>query len=136
MSGYDVHFRLPKDLPTGEYEAFVHNGYGGPAGWSNALKLTVRAAQVWPTKQFNVREFGAVGDGKADDAPAIQAALDAASANGGGIVLLPPGSYLINKTLTVAPRTVVRGNSRERTWIWLPNGVHYGTREAGLAVEV
>lgn len=34
-------------------------------------------------------KFGALGDGKTDDAPAIQAALDYVGANGGGVVFLP-----------------------------------------------
>lgn len=34
--------------------------------------------------------FGIVGDGVADDAPAIQAALDYVGAHGGGVVALPP----------------------------------------------
>ncbi|MFP4054786.1 MAG: glycoside hydrolase family 28 protein [Phycisphaerae bacterium] len=43
--------------------------------------------------QYNVREYGAVGDGETIDTQAIQAAIDAA-AEAGGIVLVPPGVYL------------------------------------------
>ena len=43
---------------------------------------------------FDVRTFGATGDGKALDTPAINAAIDAASAVGGGTVLFPAGTYL------------------------------------------
>jgi polygalacturonase len=43
---------------------------------------------------FNVRAFGAVGDGKALDSPAINKAIDAAAQAGGGTVLLPAGTYL------------------------------------------
>lgn len=42
---------------------------------------------------FNVRDFGAVGDGAADDRNAFQAAFDAANAAGGGIVYIPKGRY-------------------------------------------
>ncbi len=42
---------------------------------------------------FNVKDYGATGN-KADDArPAIQKAIDACAAAGGGIVYLPPGQY-------------------------------------------
>lgn len=41
----------------------------------------------------NVKEFGALGDGTTNDSAAIQAAIDAASASGGGIVRLPEGVY-------------------------------------------
>ena len=43
---------------------------------------------------FDVRDYGAKGDGVALDSPAINAAIDAAAAAGGGTVLLPAGRYL------------------------------------------
>ena len=44
--------------------------------------------------------FGAAGDGVADDAPAIQKALDTLQeTRGGGIVLLPPGRYRLGRTI-------------------------------------
>lgn len=43
---------------------------------------------------FDVRSFGAKGDGIAIDSPAINAAIDAASAAGGGTVVLSAGTYL------------------------------------------
>ncbi len=45
---------------------------------------------------FNVRDYGAVPDDDGDDMAAIQKAIDAASAAGGGIVFLPRGCYLLN----------------------------------------
>ncbi|MGN6507382.1 MAG: glycosyl hydrolase family 28-related protein, partial [Tepidisphaeraceae bacterium] len=44
--------------------------------------------------QFNVRNFGAVGDGKTLDSPAIDKAIVAASNAGGGTVVVPAGTYL------------------------------------------
>jgi len=43
---------------------------------------------------FDVRTFGAIGDGKAVDTPAINGAIDAAAAAGGGTVYLRSGNYL------------------------------------------
>ena len=43
---------------------------------------------------LDVRAFGATGDGKTLDTPAINKAIDAAAAAGGGIVRFPAGSYL------------------------------------------
>jgi polygalacturonase len=45
---------------------------------------------------ISVKDFGAVGNGVIDDTPAIQAAVDAANAAGGGDVYIPPGTYMIN----------------------------------------
>lgn len=44
---------------------------------------------------FNVKDFGAVGDGVTDDRQGVQDAIDAAGTAGGGIVYFPPGEYLI-----------------------------------------
>lgn len=54
---------------------------------------------------------GAVGDGVANDAPAIQAAATAANADGGGVVFLPLGIYLITTAITLAPKVAVIGVS-------------------------
>src|SRR5882757_5942228 len=43
---------------------------------------------------FDIRNYGAVGDGKAVDSPAINKAIEAAAAAGGGTVLFPAGTWL------------------------------------------
>ena len=43
---------------------------------------------------FNVRQYGAAGDGAKMDTVALQQAIDAAAKAGGGIVVFPPGRYL------------------------------------------
>ena len=43
---------------------------------------------------YSVRDYGAVGDGKAADTAAINKAIEACAAAGGGQVRLPPGTYL------------------------------------------
>ncbi len=47
-----------------------------------------------PDKQFNVADFGAVGDGETLDTKAIQETIDAANKAGGGVVLFPGGTFL------------------------------------------
>lgn len=44
---------------------------------------------------YNVREFGAKGDGKTLDTAALQAAVDACHRDGGGTVLVPAGTFAI-----------------------------------------
>jgi len=43
---------------------------------------------------INVKAYGALGDGKANDTRAINDAIEAASSSGGGTVLFPAGEYL------------------------------------------
>ena len=43
---------------------------------------------------FDVRAFGATGDGKTVDSPAINKAIEAAAAAGGGTVVFPRGNYV------------------------------------------
>jgi len=46
------------------------------------------------THLFDVRTYGATGDGKTLDTVAVNRAIEAAAASGGGVVLFPAGSYL------------------------------------------
>ena len=43
---------------------------------------------------YNVRTFGATGDGKTVDTPAINKAIDAVVAAGGGTLVFPAGTYV------------------------------------------
>lgn len=47
------------------------------------------------TRTYNIREFGAKGDGKSLDTAAVQAAIDACNKDHGGTVLVPAGSFVI-----------------------------------------
>jgi polygalacturonase len=58
-------------------------------------------------KTFNVRDFGATGDGAAKDTVAFQKALDKCAVSGGGEVLVPAGKYLIG-SIQMGDRTILR----------------------------
>jgi hypothetical protein len=49
-------------------------------------------------KVYNIRDFGAKGDGKTLDTPALQAAIDACHRDQGGTVLVPAGAFVIGTT--------------------------------------
>lgn len=74
---------------------------------------------------WNVRDFGAVGDGKTDDTTAFQKALDAAAQAEGGIVHAPRGNYLFKGHLNVPSAVTLAG-------LWQSVPAHNGIRNRGL----
>jgi len=76
----------------------VGGGVLGAIGMQAALAEPAAAKKAPPAPAghvgvFDVKEFGATGDGKTIDSDAINKAIDAASAAGGGTVQLPAGTY-------------------------------------------
>lgn len=51
-------------------------------------------ASAAPQAVFDVRKYGATGDGKTVDTKAVNSAIEAAAAVGGGVVVFPAGTYL------------------------------------------
>jgi hypothetical protein len=47
----------------------------------------------------SVRDFGATGDGETDDTDAIQQAVDTTFGKGGGVLVFPPGVYIVTSVL-------------------------------------
>jgi len=67
---------------------------------------------------YNIRDYGAKGDGKALDTAALQAAIDACTRDGGGTVLVPAGTFQIgavelksNVTLHIAAEGKLLGTA-------------------------
>ena len=89
-----------------------------------ACTATVRAQGLQPGS-LNVRDFGAVGDGKTDDTAAFQKALDAAAEAEGGIVHAPRGNYLFKGHLNVPIAVTLAG-------LWQSVPAHNGIRNRGL----
>lgn len=95
--------------------------------WVAALLLSMLAAPAAAQSIYRTAppEPGAVtvagkGDGKLDDGPAIQRAIDqAADKGGGGIVFLPSGTYRISKTLFLWPGVRIFGVGESRPVILL-----------------
>jgi polygalacturonase len=61
---------------------------------TSGAPMTESPLPVIPKATFDLTHYGAAGDGKAMDTAAIQKAIDAAAAAGGGIVRVPAGKFL------------------------------------------
>ena len=75
---------------------------------------------------YNVKAYGAAGDGTTNDSPAFQTAYNNAVTAGGGVVYIPPssGCYLLNSPINMANgvgvRVIVQGS-------WSPNSGFSGS---------
>jgi hypothetical protein len=89
--------KLEETLKQGSIRRdFLKASVVGAAG-SVVIGATVAVASPQSkdsAQRFDVRTFGATGDGKTLDTPAINKAIDAAAANGGGTVVFLAGDYL------------------------------------------
>ncbi len=63
----------------------------------------------------NVHDYGAAGDGIADDAPAIQNAINACPV--GQVVYIPEGIYRLNSGLEITKGIVLRGAGANKTFL-------------------
>ena len=86
-------------------------------------ELDAVAAQSGNLPLFNVKDYGAKGDGETDDAKAIQEAIDAANTAGGGVVLVPAGIYIVGTTLVIENNITVAGQG-EASVIKLKDGAN------------
>lgn len=147
--GYSVRFPVPADLKPGNYDAQIHNGFGGSAGWRSAGAVSIKPALAWPAQVFNVLDFfGKDAETKmretlgkyrpvSDCTKGIQAALNEARKKGGGVVYFPAGKYGIKGELTVPPRTVLKGEGMGLVVLWWGSGRFNidGGDQKGLAYD-
>src|ERR1700736_5757649 len=91
--------------------------------WMVAGRASVGEPSTLPAGALNVKDYGAKGDGIADDAPALNRALVAAVRRGpGAILFIPAGTYCIGE------RTLGTGAKK--------GGFHLGISDAdGVTVE-
>jgi hypothetical protein len=102
-------FRIPDETASGRYRLRLSNGDGGDDEWTDAGSITLRAPAPASSQSFDVRAYGANGDGRFDCTRAVRAAIDAAKDAGGGTVYFPRGRYLISDMISIPPGVKLQG---------------------------
>ncbi|REJ77980.1 MAG: hypothetical protein DWQ47_16655 [Acidobacteria bacterium] len=79
---------------------------------------------------YNVRDFGAVGDGNTDDTLAIRSALAYLATRNGGILKFPEGDYVVGSTGSFRPLVIPSGVTIEGV-----SGLHTGASTNNMKRE-
>ena len=75
--------------------AFIATGLAGEKTLAANTRETDEVASSLGARVYNIRSYGAKGDGVTLDTGGLQAAIDACNRDGGGTVLVPAGTFLI-----------------------------------------
>jgi hypothetical protein len=134
VNPYAVDFTVSASVPKATYDVLVSNN--GGSVWKelesdqrltvveksdDPLELGVAWAKDFNwTRQYNVKDYGAKGDGIANETTAIQSAIDAVKSAGGGVVFFPIGTYK-STSIQLPAGVVLQGESRENSVLSFSN---------------
>lgn len=121
--------KLPDYIKPGNYDVYVHNGFGGDRMWINAGEIEITKPSVSKPKIYNIADYGiepavarfyswnpdmfAVNVDLSDK---LQKVFDKAGQSG-GVVYLPRGVYSVSKMLTIPENITIRGAGKHLTAI-------------------
>ena len=99
------------------YTAITTGANARAATFNSPLQELDNAIENKVARVYNVKgpAYGALGDNSTDDAAAIQSAIDACEAAGGGIIWFPKGTYKVLSALTIDADSVILYGAGPRT---------------------
>jgi len=105
-------------VPPSAIAAVLGAGFAGEHGLASQSATSSPSDGDGGARIYNIRKYGARGDGAALDTAALQAAIDACHQDGGGTVLVPAGTFQIgtvelksNVTLHIAAAGTLLGSA-------------------------
>ena len=105
-------------VPPSAIAAVLGAGFAGEHGLASQSATSNPSDGDGGARVYNIRKYGARGDGAALDTTALQAAIDACHQDGGGTVLVPAGTFQIgtvelksNVTLHIAAAGTLLGSA-------------------------
>ncbi len=104
---YQIMAAISTEIPAGDVTFYLHNGTGGNFGWSDAVTVKTADSAVLSRNELNVfhpEDYGATPDDGEDDLKGIRDAISAAAKEGGGVVELKPGKYVLSSVLAVTSK--------------------------------
>lgn len=61
--------------------------------------------------QYNLKDFGAAGDGRTDDTNAFRSAMAVIASNNGGTLTVPDGEYVVNSPIALPSGLIIQGSN-------------------------
>jgi hypothetical protein len=137
VNPFAVTFTVSEEVPTGTYDVIASSDGHHWAKLAYTEEYGQRLTVVSPSadplglgvawvnqfhweREVNVLDYGATPNDTTDDTAAIQSAIDAVGAQGGGVVYFPDGNYRITG-LVLPEGVVLLGQSKEGTILTYAN---------------
>ncbi|MBP6002774.1 MAG: hypothetical protein KA746_05000 [Pyrinomonadaceae bacterium] len=80
--------------------------YSGPVTYNWVAQADERTRGF-----YNIKDFGAVGDGQTDDTVAFKSAMAVIASNNGGTLTIPDGEYIITSPVAVPSAIIIQGTN-------------------------
>jgi Glycosyl hydrolases family 28/Protein of unknown function (DUF1349) len=121
----DFRFLLSRQLYSGRFKSPSNMKFRSTGLWALTVILGIwtKATPLSAQTVYNVRSYGAAGNGTTLDTSALQATINAAHSGGGGQVYFPPGIYKTtqltladNVTLNLTNGALLQASTNQSDW--------------------
>mgnify|MGYP004553659985 FL=1 len=115
QSDYSVKLSVPFGVKNGEYELWIHSGYGDDTCWAIPTKVVIAddIRSTWNKKTINIKEapYNAVGTQVQNVTGIVTNALQELAEAGGGTLYFPRGIYRFVQPIVLPENVTIAGES-------------------------